>query len=161
MLHCSMTLSRWQAVHAVRRVSVENKEASSQLPPRCSADMILPDSDDSEAEMPILSAVQSSCAFMPLDRALQRELAALATLEANHRSACCWLGQWSGPEAVKEDVACRLEARHRTEREAHVLRLADLHQQRMLLALSDATGERMDAVRGSPGMGQGGPILPK
>jgi hypothetical protein len=41
---------------------------------------------------------------------------------------------------VKEDVARRLEARHRAERDAHMLRLADLHQQRMLPALSDETG---------------------
>src|SRR6185312_15722450 len=105
MLHCSMTLSRWQAVYAVRRVSVENKEASSQLPPRCSAGMILPDSDDSEAEMPILSAVQSSCAFASpdhLDQNIQRELAALAAAAAIHRSACRWLYEWSGPEGVKE-----------------------------------------------------------
>src|SRR3954447_9641690 len=164
MLHCSIPLSRWQAVHAVRRVSVENKEASSQLPPRCSADMILPDSDDSEAEMPILSAVPSSCAFTSphhLDQAIQRELAALATLEAAHRSACRWLDEWSGPKAVKEHVAYRLEARHRTERAAHVLRLAELHQQRMLLAMSDETGDCTDEVSGSPGIGQGGPKLPR
>jgi hypothetical protein len=90
-----------------------------------------------------------------------RELTALATLEAAHRSACQWLDEWSGPETVKEHVACRLEARHRTEREAHVLWLADLHQQRMSLAQSDETGERTDEVSGSPGMGQGGSMLPK
>src|SRR3954452_2381558 len=114
--------------------------------------------------MPTLVAVQSSCAFASphhLDQALQRELTTLATLDAAHRSACRWLDEWSGPKAVKEDVACRLEARHRTEREAHVLRLAELHQQRMLLAMSDETGERTDEVRGSPGVGQGGPMLPK
>ena len=80
--------------------------------------------------MPTLAAVQSSCAFASphhLDQALQRELTALATLEAAHRSACCWLDEWPVSKAVKEDVACRLEARHRAEREAHVLRLADLH----------------------------------
>ena len=66
-----------------------------------------------------------------------------------------------GRQAVKEHVACRLEARHRTEREAHVLRLAELHQQRMLLAMSDETGERTDEVSGSPGMGQGGSKLPR
>src|SRR3954468_6806140 len=82
--------------------------------------------------MPTLVAVQSSCAFASLnhpDQALQRELTALASLEAAHRSACRWLDEWSGPKAVKDDVASRLEARHRTEREAHVLRLAELHQQ--------------------------------
>src|SRR3954469_464891 len=111
-----------------------------------------------------LAAVQSSCAFASphqLDQAIQRELAALATLEAAHRSACRWLDEWSGPKAVKEHVACRLEARHQTEREAHVLRLADLHQQRMVLALSDETGGRADEVSSSPGMGRGGAKLPK
>src|SRR3954449_2996068 len=109
--------------------------------------------------MPTLVAVQSSCAFASLnhlDQALQRELTTLATLEAAHRSACRWLDEWSGPKAVKEDVACRLEARHRTEWEAHVLRLAELHQQRMLLALSDETGKRMEEVGGTPGRGRGG-----
>ena len=114
--------------------------------------------------MATLAAVQSSCAFASLnhlDQALQRELTALATLEADHCSACRWLDEWSGPKAVKEHVACRLEARHRTEWEAHVLRLAELHQQRMSLALSDETGERTDEVSGSPGTGQGGSKLPK
>src|SRR3954469_17813023 len=114
--------------------------------------------------MPTLVAVQSSCAFASLnhlDQALQRELAALATLEAAHRSACRWLDEWSGPKAVKEDVACRLEARHRTEWEAHVLRLAELHQQRMVLALSDETGERTDEVSGGSGVDQGGSKLPR
>ena len=96
-----------------------------------------------------------------LDRAIQRELATLATLEADHRSACRWLDEWSAPEGVKEGLACRLEARHRTEREAHVLRLAELHQQRMLLVMSDETGERTDEVSGSPGTGQGQSKLPK
>ena len=113
--------------------------------------------------MPTLAAVQSSCAFASpnkIDQALQRELAALATLEAAHRSACRWLDEWSGPEAVKERVAYRLEARHRAEREAHVLRLADLHQQRMSLALSDEIGERTDEVSNSPGVGLGEAKLP-
>src|SRR3954465_15169887 len=114
--------------------------------------------------MPTLAAVQSSCAFASphhLDQALQRELTALATLEAAHRSACRWLDEWSGPRAVKEDVACRLEARHWTEREVHVLRLADLHQQRMVLAMPAETGERMDEVSGNPGMDQGWSKLPR
>jgi hypothetical protein len=96
-----------------------------------------------------------------LDRAIQRELATLATIEADHRSACRWLDEWSAPEGVKEHLACRLEARHRTEREAHVLRLADLHQQRMVLAMAHETGERTDEVSGSPGTGQGQSKLPK
>ena len=114
--------------------------------------------------MATLATVQSSCAFAspdPLDRALQRELAAWATLEADHRSACRWLDEWSGPKAVKELVACRLEARHRTEREAYVLRLADLHQRRMVLAMTHKTGERTDEVRSGPSVHQDGSKLPK
>jgi hypothetical protein len=114
--------------------------------------------------MPTLSAVQSSCAFVsphPLDQALQRELAAWAALEADHCSACRWLDEWSGPKAVKEHVARRLEARHRTEREAHLLRLADLHHRRMVLAMAGETGEPPDEARGGgPGAGQGGSKLP-
>src|SRR5215210_4365452 len=100
--------------------------------------------------MPTLAAVQSSCAFASpnhLDQALQRELTALATLEADHRSACRWLDEWSGPKAVKEHVASRLETRHRTEREADVLRLAELHQQRMALTVSETLRGTNVAVR--------------
>src|SRR4051794_25491463 len=114
--------------------------------------------------MATLAAVQSSCAFASpnhLDQALQRELTALATLEADHRSACRWLDEWSGPKAVKEHVACRLETRHRTEREAHVLQLAELHQQRMLLAMSDETGEPPEGASGGSGADQGQSKLPR
>ena len=114
--------------------------------------------------MPTLVAVQSSCAFAslnPLDQALQRELAAWATLETDHRSACRWLDEWAAPEGVKEGLACRLEARHRTEREAHVVRLADLHQQRMVLAMAHETGEPTEAVSGGSGAGLSPSELPK
>jgi hypothetical protein len=47
------------------------------------------------------------------------------------------------------------------EREAHVLRMAELHQQRMLLAMSDETGERTEGVSGGSGADQGQPKLPK
>src|SRR4051794_10463276 len=113
--------------------------------------------------MATLAAVQSSYASEssdPLDRAIQQELAALATLEADHCSAGRWLDEWSGPTEVKEHIAHRLEARHRTEREAHVLRLADLHQKRTVLAMAE-TSEHTDEVSGSPGVGQGGSKLPK
>jgi len=70
------------------------------------------------------------------------------------------LDEWSGPKAVKEPVARRLEARHRAEREAHLLRLADLHHRRMVLAMAGETGEPTDEVRGGPGAGQNGSKLP-
>ena len=113
--------------------------------------------------MATLAAVQSSCAFASpdsLDRALQRELATWATVEADHRSACRWLDEWSGPTEVKEHLACRLEARHRAEWEAHVLRLADLHQQRTLLMMAE-TLERTDEVSGGSGADQGQSKLPR
>jgi hypothetical protein len=113
--------------------------------------------------MPTLSAVQSSCAFPSrdhLEQAIRRELAALATIEADHRSACRWLDEWCAPEGVKEDLACRLEARHRTEREAHVLRLAELHQKRMLLTTPEAV-EHTDEVSGGFGAAQGRSKLPR
>ena len=96
-----------------------------------------------------------------LDRAIQRELTALATIEADHRSACRWLDEWSAPEGVKEDLTRRLEARHQTEREAHVLRLAELHQQRMVRAMAHEIGEQTDAVSGGFGADQGQSKLPK
>src|SRR5215210_7865978 len=89
-----------------------------------------------------------------LDRAIQHELATLATIEADHRSACRWLDEWCAPEGVKEDLACRLDARHRTEREAHVLRLAELHQKRMLLTMSE-TIKHTDTDSSGFGAGQG------
>jgi hypothetical protein len=113
--------------------------------------------------MATLAAVQSSCAFASpnhLDQAIQRELAAWAALKADYRSACRWLDEWSGPTEVKEHLACRLEARHRTEREAYVLRLADLHQQRMMLAMADETSDCTPEVSGGPGAGQSGSKLP-
>src|SRR5689334_25058231 len=71
-----------------------------------------------------------------LDRAIQHELRVLDTIEADHCSACRWLDEWCAPEDVKEHLACRLETRHRTEREAHVLRLAELHQTRTRLVMA-------------------------
>jgi hypothetical protein len=99
--------------------------------------------------MPIHSAVQSSCAVASyafaspdhLDEAIRRELAALAAAAAIHRSACGWLDAWSGPEGVKQHVARRIEARHRSEREPHLLRLAELHQHRMAAVASIAAIE--------------------
>src|SRR3954453_7070148 len=113
--------------------------------------------------MATLAAVQSSCAFASpnhLDQAIQRELAALATLEADHCSACRWLDEWSGPTEVKEHLAWRLEARHQTEREAHVLRLAELHQKRMVLAVAE-TSEHTDEVSGGSGAGLSPSKLPR
>src|SRR3954470_1678828 len=117
--------------------------------------------------MPALSAVQSSCAVAcpdPLDQAIQQELAALAAAAATHRSACRWLDEWSGPEGVKEHVAHRIEARHRREREPHLLRLADLHQQRIAVTKSPRWPTRAAAcamVRSQGGANQRTPRIPE
>src|SRR5215212_4897288 len=68
--------------------------------------------------------------------------------------------EWSGPTEVKEHLVCRLEARHQTEREAHVLRLADLHKQRTLLVMAE-TLEHTDEVSGGSGADQGQSKLPR
>src|SRR3954447_26684549 len=96
-----------------------------------------------------------------LGQAIQRELAALAALDADYRLACRWLDELSAPEGVKEGLARRLEARHRTEREAHVVRLADLHQPRMVLAMAHETSEPTEAVSGGSGAGLSPSKLPK
>ena len=103
---------------------------------------------------------QASPSLCDLDRAIQHELVVLAIIEADHRSACSWLDEWSAPEGVKEGLACRLEARHRTEREAHVLRLAELHQERMLLAIAPETGEHTDEISDGSGADQDQSKLP-
>jgi hypothetical protein len=113
--------------------------------------------------VPKLPILESSSAFpspCDLDRAIQHELTALATIKADHRSACRWLDEWSAPEGLKEGLACRLDVRHRTEREAHVLRLAELHQKRMLLTASDAV-EHTGVVSDGFGAGQGRSKLPR
>src|SRR5215207_1398087 len=99
--------------------------------------------------MPTLAAVQSSCAFASpddLDQAIQRELAALAALAAVHRSACRWLDAWSGPEPVKQHLASHIAARHRREREPHLLRLAELHQQRSAVTFSATLADVVASV---------------
>jgi hypothetical protein len=99
--------------------------------------------------MATLAAVQSSCAFASpdyLDQAIQRELAALAALAAVHRSACRWLDAWSGPEPVKQHLASHIAARHRREREPHLLRLAELHQQRAAVTFSATLADVVASV---------------
>jgi hypothetical protein len=108
--------------------------------------------------MPALAAVQSSYAFVSrahLEQAIQRELAALAAIEAVRRSACRWLEEWSGPERVKEHLACHIEARHQTEREPHLLRLADLHQQRIAVTKSRPVADAHGGWRHGPFTGVG------
>src|SRR5213592_4658166 len=99
--------------------------------------------------MPTLAAVQLSCACASpnhLDQAIQRELAALAALAAVHRSACRWLDAWCGPEQVKKHLARHIAARHWAEREPHLLRLAELHQQRAAVAPSAPLVDKVESL---------------
>jgi hypothetical protein len=61
---------------------------------------------------------------------------------------------------VKEHVAYRLETRHRTEREAHVLWLADLHQKRTLLLMTEIL-EHRDVVSSGSGTGLSQSTFPR
>lgn len=71
----------------------------------------------------------------PLDfgAALQEELATLAAIDARYECLTERLSGWSAPAALKKCRARRLQQRHRKEREPHVLRLAELHQQVMTI----------------------------
>ncbi len=111
-------------------------------------------------KLPIMSSFRASPPLVVSTEQSSVNSRPLANIEADHRSACRWLDEWSAPEGVKEPLACRLEARHRTEWELHVLRLAKLHQKRMLLAMA-VTGEHTDGVSSGFGAGQGQSKLPR
>ena len=98
--------------------------------------------------MATLAAVQSSCAFAsptPSTK-LSSGNSRPSALAAVHRSACRWLDAWSGPERVKQHLARHIAARHRTEREPHLLRLAELHQQRSALSISATLADVVASV---------------
>src|SRR4029079_8714091 len=104
---------------------------------------------NTNGRLPMLASSREWPSPDSLDRAIQHELRVLATIEADHCSACRWLDEWCAPEAVKEHLASRLETRHRTERGAHVLRLAELHHQKRMLRAMSETGKYTNEVSGS------------
>jgi hypothetical protein len=59
---------------------------------------------------------------------IRTTLAALSDMEARYESDREGLKGWSGPEAARERLLNRLEARHQREREPLVQQLAELHQ---------------------------------
>ncbi len=65
------------------------------------------------------------------DDLIQQELSALADIEAHHQSLREQLSRWSGPSRLKQRRVRLLEQHLRRKREPHVLRLAELHQERM------------------------------
>jgi hypothetical protein len=71
-----------------------------------------------------------------LTLAIQDELAMLADLDAVYEDQCRRLADWAGPDTDRDRLASQLEAAHKRDREPHVLRLGELHQQVMALTLS-------------------------
>lgn len=80
---------------------------------------------------PIAATPAMSIDTHDLGPVIQRELAALADIDARHAAATDVLDRWSGSPVLKARRARQLEERHRKDREPHVLRLAELHQQMM------------------------------
>jgi hypothetical protein len=63
--------------------------------------------------------------------AVQDTLAVLANIDAHYLGERERLEHWRGPASLKARLAADLEEAHRTEREPHVKRLAELHQRLM------------------------------
>jgi len=82
-------------------------------------------------EDPLATAFAFSTGPHDLGPAIQNELAALAHMDARYQAAVDLLDRWPGNPVVKARRARQLEERHRRQREPHVLRLAELHQQMM------------------------------
>src|SRR5215213_6720611 len=98
--------------------------------------------------MATLAAVQFSCAFAspdPLDQAIQRELAAFGPCSRPSFSLPL-AGRVVWAERVKQHLARHIAARHRTEREPHLLRLAELHQRRSALSISATLADVVASV---------------
>ncbi len=66
-----------------------------------------------------------------IEPAVQDTLGVLANIDAHYERERERLEYWTGPSTVKERLAAELEEAHRTEREPHVRRLAELHQRWM------------------------------
>ena len=69
-----------------------------------------------------------------LTLAIEAELAALAEIDADYAEELRLLKHGADPARVKQHRAKQIEALHRHDREPHVLQLAKLQQQRMVLA---------------------------
>ena len=75
-----------------------------------------------------------------LTSAMQSELAALASIDADYDEKRQRLETWAGPLKMKEQVAREVEVCYKRDRERHVLRLAELHERIMSLTMFRGLG---------------------
>jgi hypothetical protein len=66
---------------------------------------------------------------------MQAELAALADIEAGYEQRRYNLENWTGSQKMKERIVREVEARHKRDREPHVLRLGQLYERIMNLTM--------------------------
>jgi hypothetical protein len=79
----------------------------------------------------------SDAPMYPVDLtlALQAELAALADIETDYATRRHHLENWTGSQKMKERIVREVEARHKRDREPHVLRLGQLYERIMNLTM--------------------------
>jgi len=70
-----------------------------------------------------------------LATALQSELAALADIETAYAAKRQRLETWAGLPKMKDRLVREMEARHRRERQPHVLRLGELYERIVALTM--------------------------
>jgi hypothetical protein len=70
-----------------------------------------------------------------LATALQSELAALADIETDYAAKRQRLETWAGAPKMKDRLVREMEARHRRERQPHVLRLGELYERIVALTM--------------------------
>jgi hypothetical protein len=70
-----------------------------------------------------------------LTLALQAELAALADIDTDYATRRHHLETWAGSQKMKERIVREVEARHKRDREPHVLRLGQLYERIMNLTM--------------------------
>jgi hypothetical protein len=70
-----------------------------------------------------------------LTTAMQAELAALADIESDYEQRRYNLENWTGSQKMKERIVREVEARHKRDREPHVLRLGQLYERIMNLTM--------------------------
>ena len=70
-----------------------------------------------------------------LTTAMQTELAALADIETDYATRRHRLGMWAGSQKMKGRIVREVEARHKRDREPHVLRVGELYGRIMNLTM--------------------------
>ena len=70
-----------------------------------------------------------------LTTAMQAELSILAAIDADYDEKRYRLENWAGPQKMKERIVREVEARHKRDREPHVLRVGELYGRIMNLTM--------------------------